>query len=110
MNDDDVELESNILNRKATFTGDDWDLLYQAEEEQTPSKPELTNEERYERSLRLPRGTVATTTSSKSKASRKVRSKSKGNYKPWQASARMVRTQRQTIITAWDDNHERAVS
>ena len=73
-------------------------------------KPELTAEERYERSLRLPRGTLATNTSSKSKTCRKVRSKSKGNYKPWQVSARMVRRQRQTSITAWDDNHERAVS
>ncbi len=79
-------------------------------EETIPSEPKLSAEERYERSLRLPRGTVATNTSSKSKTSRKVRSKSKGNYKPWQASARMVRNQRQTVITAWDDNHERAVS
>ena len=107
MNDDD-ELESNILNRKATFAGDDWDLVYQAEEHAF-SEPELTAEEQYERSLRLPQGTVAANLSTKPK-SRKVRSKSKDNYKPWQASARMVKSQRQTVITAWDDNHERAVS
>ena len=85
-------------------------IAFVGTEETIPSEPKLSAEERYERSLRLPRGTVATNTSSKSKASRKVRSKSKGNYKPWQVSARMVRRQRQTSITAWDDNHERAVS
>ena len=79
-------------------------------EEKIPSEPKLTSEERYERSLRLPRGTVATNISSKSKTSRKVRSKKKGDYKPWQASARMVRNQRQTVITAWDDEHDRAMS
>ena len=93
-----TEIEDN--NSYSAFSG---------AEEATLPEPKLTAEERYERSLRLPRGTVATHLSTKPK-SRKVRSKSKGNYKPWQASARMVRGERQTVITAWDDNHERAVS
>ena len=90
--------------------GDNSYVEFDGTEEKIPSEPKLTSEERYERSLRLPRGTVATNISSKSKTSRKVRSKKKGDYKPWQASARMVRNQRQTVITAWDNNHDRAMS
>ena len=73
-------------------------------------KPELTDEESYEESLRLPQGTIPTNQSTNSKKSRKGRTKRKGDYKPWQAHARMIRRQKETVISAWDDNHDRAVS
>jgi len=79
-------------------------------DEHAQSKPELTDEELYEKSLRLPQGTVPTNQSTKSKKSRKVRAKGKGDYKPWQTHARVVRLQKQTVITAWDDKHDRAIS
>lgn len=80
-------------------------------EERVQPIPELTDDERYEQSLRLPQGTVPTNNSNKSNSSsRKNRSKDKRDYKPWQKSARMVRHQKQTVITAWDDNHGRAFS
>jgi len=78
--------------------------------EHAQPKPELTDDERYEESLRLPQGTISTNQSTKSKKSRRARTKGKGDYKPWQAHARVVRRQKQTVITAWDDDHDRAIS
>ena len=62
--------------------------------------PELSDAERIEKSFNEPQGVIPTSSRPKNR-SRKVRSKKKGDYKPWQEDARSRMNRRSLVEEDW---------